>query len=68
MTPFFANYSLIVILIEELIREMNLDIYRVIEFILFHMNTSFCIGWDKMEFWCVFVALLCISPQVNLAI
>ena len=34
------------ILIEELIREMNLDIYRVLEFILFHMNTSFCIGWD----------------------
>ena len=31
--PFFANYSLMVILIEKLIREMNLDIYRVIEFI-----------------------------------
>ena len=29
----FANYSLMVILIEKLIREMNLDIYRVIEFI-----------------------------------
>ena len=31
--PFFAIYSLMVILIEKLIREMNLDIYRVIEFI-----------------------------------
>ena len=31
--PFFANYSLMVILIEKLIREMNLDIYHVIEFI-----------------------------------
>ena len=31
--PFFAMYSLMVILIEKLIREMNLDIYRVIEFI-----------------------------------
>ena len=31
--PFFANYSLMVILIEKLIREMNLDRYRVIEFI-----------------------------------
>ena len=31
--PFFANYSLMVILIEKLIREMNLDINRVIEFI-----------------------------------
>ena len=30
--PFFANYSLMVILIEKIIREMNLDIYRVIEF------------------------------------
>ena len=25
--PFFANYSLMVILIKKLIREMNLDIY-----------------------------------------
>ena len=33
MTPVIANYSLMVILIEKLIREMNLDIYRVIEFI-----------------------------------
>ena len=32
--PLFANFSLMVILIEKLIREMNLDIYRVIEFIL----------------------------------
>ena len=31
--PFFANYSLMVVLIEKSIREMNLDIYRVIEFI-----------------------------------
>ena len=31
--PFFANYSLMVILIGKLITEMNLDIYRVIEFI-----------------------------------
>ena len=31
--PFFANYSLMVILIEKLIRKMNIDIYRVIEFI-----------------------------------
>ena len=31
--PFFANYSLMVILIEKLIREINLVIYRVIEFI-----------------------------------
>ena len=30
---FFANYSLTVILIEKIIRKMNLDIYRVIEFI-----------------------------------
>ena len=29
--PFFANYSLMVILIEKLIREMNLDIDHVIE-------------------------------------
>ena len=34
--PFFANYSLMVILIEKIIREMNLDIYRVIEFIFPH--------------------------------
>ena len=33
VTPVFANYSLMVILIEKLIREMNLDTYRVIEFI-----------------------------------
>ena len=33
-----------VILIEKLIREMNLNIYRVIEFIFFHINMSFCIG------------------------
>ena len=32
-TIFFANHSLMVILIEKLISEMNLDIYRVIEFI-----------------------------------
>ena len=31
--PFFVNYSLMVVLIEKLIREMNLDMYRVIEFI-----------------------------------
>ena len=31
--PFFANYSLMVVLIEKSIREMNLDVYRVIEFI-----------------------------------
>ena len=31
--PLFANYSLMVILIEKIIRELNLDIYRVIEFI-----------------------------------
>ena len=31
--PFFANYSLMVILIEKLIREMNSDIDRVIELI-----------------------------------
>ena len=36
MTPVFANYSLMVILIEKVIKEMNLDIYRVIEFI-FHI-------------------------------
>ena len=33
--PFFANYSLMMILNEKLIREMSLDIYRVIEFIFF---------------------------------
>ena len=33
VTPVFANYSLMVILIEKLIREMNLDTYRVIELI-----------------------------------
>ena len=31
--PLFANYSLMGIFIEKLIREMYLDIYRVIEFI-----------------------------------
>ena len=31
--PFYANYSLMLIFIEKLIKEMNLDIYRVIEFI-----------------------------------
>ena len=36
MTPFFVNYSFMVILIEKIIREMNLDIYRVIEFIFPH--------------------------------
>ena len=30
---FFSNYSLMVILIEKIIREMNLDIYRAMEFI-----------------------------------
>ena len=29
--PFFTNYSVMVILNEKLIREKNLDIYRVIE-------------------------------------
>ena len=29
--PLFANYSLMAILIEKLIREINLDVYRVIE-------------------------------------
>ena len=33
MTPVFANYSLMVILIEKIIKEMNLNIYSVIEFI-----------------------------------
>ena len=33
MTPVFAIYSLMVILIEKLISEVNLDTYRVIEFI-----------------------------------
>ena len=36
MTLFFANYSFMVILIEKFIREMNLDIYRLIEFIFPH--------------------------------
>ena len=45
MTPFFANYSLMVISIEKLIREMNLDIDCVIEF-FFQINVTFCIGWD----------------------
>ena len=31
--PLFANHFLMGILIEKLIREMNLDIYRVIEVI-----------------------------------
>ena len=36
MTSVFANYSLMVILIEKLIRKMNLDINRVIKFIFPH--------------------------------
>ena len=36
---------------------MNLDIDRVIELIFSH-NVIFCIGWDKMEFWCAFAAPL----------
>ena len=58
-----------VILIDKLIREMNLDIYRVIEFIFPHKyEFLYRLGLDGMEFWCVFAALLWISPQVNLAI
>ena len=34
--PFFANYSLMVILIEKQIREINLDIVCVIEVIFSH--------------------------------
>ena len=30
---------------------MNLDIYRLIELIFFHINMSICIGWDKMDIW-----------------
>ena len=48
-----------VILIDKLIREMNLDIYRVIEFIFPHKyEFLYRLGLDGMEFWCVFAALL----------
>ena len=43
--PFFAVYSLMVILIEKKIKEMNLDIDRVIR-IFSHLSMSFNIGWD----------------------
>ena len=46
VTPVFANFSSMVILIEKQIREMNLSVDRVIEFIFFHINMSFCNGWD----------------------
>ena len=47
---------------------MNLDIDRVIDLIFSTLNVTFCIGWDKMEFWCIFATPLWISPQVNLTI
>ena len=40
MTPVFADYSLMMNLIEKKIREMNLDIDRAIEFI-FSLNHYF---------------------------
>ena len=45
--PFFAIFSLMLVLIEKKNREMILDIDRVIEFIIPHkFSMSFCIGWD----------------------
>ena len=55
MTPFFADYSLLVILIEKEITEMNLDMDRVASYIFFQLYMIFYLGWDKMEFWSVFV-------------
>ena len=48
MTPVFAIFSFMMILIEKEITEMNLDIDRVIDF--FHLNMRFYICWDEMEF------------------
>ena len=52
MTPFFADNSLMINLIEKENREMNLGIYvyRVIEIIFFTPICAFIIGWDQMEF------------------
>ena len=41
---------------------MNLVIEHVVKFMIYD------IGWDKMEFWLVFVPLRRICPQVNLTI
>ena len=70
MTPFFADNSLMINLIEKENREMNLGIYvyRVIEIIFFTPICAFIIGWDQMEFWRVPDASLWISPQVNLTL
>ena len=50
-----------VMIIEKLIREMNLDIYRVIEFIFFHINMSFVkagIRWNFGVFLLRFFELI----------
>ena len=41
MTPIFADYSLLVILIEKEIIEMNLDIDRIIRYIFLNYIESF---------------------------
>ena len=42
---------------------MILDIDRVIEFIFFHINMSFCIGWGKMEFGVFLLLLFVLVPK-----
>ena len=47
MTPtFFADYSIMINLMENENREMSLCIYRIVEIIFFHLNMWFYIGWD----------------------
>ena len=63
--PFFVVYSFMVISIEKEITETNLDIESVIK-LFSHWSMIFYIGWNKMEFLCVYVSPLWISPQVYL--
>ena len=44
--PLFADYSLMINLIEKANRGMNLGIYRVDEINFFHLNMWFYLGWD----------------------
>ena len=46
MTPIFADYSLMINLIEKENREVNLGIRRVVEIILLHLNMWFYISCD----------------------
>ena len=50
-------------LIEKEITDINLDINHVIEFIFFHLNMIFHVGWDSMEFWRVLLLLYEFVPK-----